>query len=121
MLTPQSPAMTKLNTKQVMPEQPTLQPSELPFLVHLATLQRRTEIPLQLRTIDSNTPISVEALIDLGATGLFIDIEYVWSKNIHTQHLPRAILVYNIDGTPNEAGQITEVIDLIVQYKDHSK
>src|SRR5882724_7718407 len=24
-----------------------------------------------------------------------------------------------MDGTPHEAGQITEVIDLIVQYKDH--
>ena len=46
--------------------------------------------------------------------GLFIDINYVWSKNLKTRHLPRMIPVYNIDGTPNEAGHITEVIDLIV-------
>jgi len=31
------------------------------------------------------------------------------------------IPVYNIDGTPNEVGHITEVINLIVQYKDHSE
>ena len=26
-----------------------------------------------------------------------------------------------MDGTPNKAGHITEVVDLIVQYKEHSK
>ena len=62
-----------------------------------------------------------EALVNSGATGMFIDIKFVWPKNIWTHQLPRAIPVYNIDGTPNEAGHITEVIDLIVQYKDHSE
>jgi len=52
---------------------------------------------------------------------MFIDVEFVWLKNIWTHQLPRAILVYNIDGTPNEARHITEVIDLIVQYKEYSK
>src|SRR5882724_1724422 len=65
--------------------------------------------------------MSVEALIDSGATSMFIDIKFVRSKNIQTHRLPRAILVYNIDGTPNEAGHITKVVDLIVQYKDHSE
>jgi len=45
----------------------------------------------------------------------------VRSKNIWTHWLPRAILVYNIDRTLNEAGHFTEVVDLIVQYKDHSE
>src|SRR5882724_4287293 len=58
---------------------------------------------------------------DSGATGMFIDVEFVWLKNIWTHQLPRAILVYNIDGTPNEGRHITEVIDLIVQYKDPSE
>src|SRR5882724_13243652 len=61
----------------------------------------------------------ISALIDSGATGQFIDIDYVWSENLHTQHLPRAIPVYSVDG--NEVGYITEVIDLIVQYGDHSE
>jgi len=63
----------------------------------------------------------VEALVDSGATGMFIDIEFVRSKDIWTHQLPRANPVYNIDGTPNEARHITKVIDLMVQYKDHSK
>src|SRR5882724_6480942 len=63
----------------------------------------------------------ISTLIDSGATSQFIDIDYVWSKNLHTQHLPRAILVYNVDGTLNKAGYITEVINLIVQYGDLSE
>ena len=63
----------------------------------------------------------VKALINSGATGMFIDIKFVRLKNIWTHQLPRAILVYNVDGTPNEARHITKVVDLIVQYKEHSK
>jgi len=34
---------------------------------------------------------------------------------------PSTIPVYNVDGTLNDAGYITEVVDLIVQYGDHSE
>jgi len=57
----------------------------------------------------------------LGATIQFINIEYAWSRNLQTQHLPRAIPVYNVDGTPNKTGYIMEVVDLIFKYKDHSE
>src|SRR5882724_6758852 len=121
MLTPPSPVTIEPKTEPVMPEHPTPQLAKTPLLMQSATLQRGTDIPLHLNTIDSNTPMSVEALIDSGATGMFINIEFVRSKNIWTHRLPRAILVYNVDRTPNEAGHITEVVDLIVQYKDHSE
>src|SRR5882724_6323930 len=121
MLTPQSPVTTEPKTEPVVPKHPTPQLAKTPLLMRSATLQRGTDIPLRLNTIDSNTPMSVEALIDSGATGMFINIEFVRSKNIRTHRMPRAIPVYNVDGTPNEAGHITEVVDLIVQYKDHSE
>src|SRR5882724_1003796 len=104
-----------------MPKHPTPQLAKTPHLMRSATLRRGTDIPLRLNTIDSNTPMSVEALIDSGAASMFINIGFVRSKNIWTHQLPRGIPVYNIDGTPNEAGHITKVVDLIVQYKDHSK
>src|SRR5882724_5341482 len=121
MLTPPSPVTIELRTEPVVPKHPTPQLTQTPLLVLSATLQRGTGIPLRLNTVDSNTPMSVEALIDSGATSMFIDIKFIRSKNIRTHRLPRAIPVYNIDGTPNEAGHITKVVDLIVQYKDHSK
>ena len=79
-----------------------------PFLAQSTLLWRGTNVPLHLSTVDSNTPMFVKALIDLGATGMFIDIEFIRSKNIWTHQLPRAIPVYNVDGTPNEAGHITK-------------
>jgi len=82
---------------------------------------RRDKTSTVIQTIGRNTPMLINALINLGATGHFIDIDYVQSKNLCTQHLPRAIPVYNVDGTLSEAGYITEVIDLMVQYGGHSE
>ena len=27
--------------------------------------------------------------------------------------------MFNVDGTPNEAGSITEIVDLILRFEDH--
>jgi len=64
---------------------------------------------------------SVKALLDSGATGNFIDQDFVRTKGINTQSLFRPILVYNVDGSPNEAGQISEVVDIVLRYKTHSE
>jgi hypothetical protein len=29
--------------------------------------------------------------------------------------------VFNVDGTPNDSGSITEVVDLVLRYKNHSE
>ena len=61
----------------------------------------------------------MRALIDCGATGEFIDHEFVLAHELWTYQLPRPIGLYNADGSPNEIGKITEAIDLVVQYKGH--
>ena len=40
---------------------------------------------------------------------------------MNTQTLSHNILVFNVDGSPNEAGQISEVVDVVHWYKTHSK
>ena len=42
-------------------------------------------------------------------------------KGINTWSISRPILVYNMDGSPNEVGQISEVVDIVLHYKTHSK
>src|SRR5882672_2828180 len=116
MLTPQSP-VDEPKTEKAMPRESSRQPPDAtPILIRLSTLRRGTELPLRIHTIGSNTPLLINALIDSGATGQFIDIDYVRSKNLHTQRLPQAIPVYNVDGTLNDAGYITEVVNLMVHY-----
>jgi hypothetical protein len=63
----------------------------------------------------------IRVLVDCGATGLFIDQEYVKSNRLPTKKLSRVVPVFNVDGTPNEAGCITEVVELIVRYETHSE
>jgi len=64
---------------------------------------------------------SVKALLDCGATGSLIDRNFVCSRGMNTQTLSRNISVFNVDGSPNEAGQISEVVDVVLHYKTHSK
>ena len=40
---------------------------------------------------------------------------------MNTRTLSRNIPVFNVDGSPNEAGRISEVVDVVLQYKTHSE
>jgi len=78
-------------------------------------------LPVEVSTTDTSEVHSVKALLDSGATGNFIDQDFVRTKGINTQSISRPIPVYNVDGSPNEAGQISEVVDVVLRYKTHSK
>ena len=72
--------------------------------------------------MDTGETRSIEALVDSGATGRFIDWDYVKANWLTTQMLSTPIPVHNVDGTPNETtGYITEAVDLILRYKNHSE
>ena len=64
---------------------------------------------------------SVKALLDSGAMGNFIDRDFVQTKGINIQSISRPIPVYNVDSSPNKAGQISEVVDVVLRYKTHSE
>jgi len=64
---------------------------------------------------------SVKALLDCRATGSLIDRDFVHSKGMNTQTLLHNILVFNVDGSSNEAGQIPEVMNIVLRYKTHSE
>jgi len=42
-------------------------------------------------------------------------------KGINTSSISCPIPVYNMDSSPNEAGQISEVVDVVLHYKTHSE
>ena len=76
------------------------------------------KLKFEIKTVDTADKRSVVALVDSGATGEFIDRNYAKSCRFN---LSKPIPVYNVDGTPNEAGSITEVVSLLLQYKFHSE
>ena len=79
------------------------------------------KLKVELETTDTSERKSVNSLVDSGANGEFIDREYAKSCRFNLLKLTTPIPVYNIDGTPNEAGSITEAVSLILRYKGHSE
>ena len=78
-------------------------------------------LPIEISTTDTSEVHSVKALLDSGATGNFIDKDFVHMKGISTQNISHPIPVFNVDSSPNEAGQISKVADIVLCYKTHSK
>jgi len=78
-------------------------------------------LPIEVSTTDASEVHSIKALLDSGATGNFIDRDFIRTKGINTRSISRPIPVYNVDGSPNEAGQISEVVDVVLRYKTHSE
>jgi predicted aspartyl protease len=78
-------------------------------------------VDIEIESTDTTVKRRTQALIDCGATGCFIDIEWVKLNNIPTRPLTNPIPVYNVDGTANDAGTITDIADMILRYEQHSE
>jgi hypothetical protein len=50
-----------------------------------------------------------------------MDSEYVCANAINTCQLSSPIPVFNVDGSGNEAGEIREVSEVILQYDGHTE
>jgi hypothetical protein len=73
-------------------------------------------LPIHLKMTDTMKEAATEAMVDTGMTRDFID-----QTGLPTCKLVQLIPVYNVDGTPNEAGSINEVVDMVMSYNGHSK
>jgi hypothetical protein len=78
-------------------------------------------VDVEIELMDTAVKRRTQALIDCGATGCFIHIEWAKLNNIHTRPLTNPIPVYNVDGTANNAGTITDIVDVILGYEQHSE
>ena len=65
-----------------------------------------------VETLTDKRGFAVEALLDCGAMGCYINYGFVTAKNLPTEQLPRPVPVYNADGTHNEGGPITHTATL---------
>jgi hypothetical protein len=78
-------------------------------------------VDVKIESTDTAVKRRTQALIDSGATGCFIDIEWAKLNNIPMRPLTNLIPVYNVDGTANDTGMITDIIDVILRYENHSE
>ena len=74
-----------------------------------------------LKTMDTMEEAATEAMVDTGTTGDFIDQDFFERTGLPTCKLAQPIPVYNVDGSPNEAGSINNIVDVIMSYNGHSE
>ena len=89
----------------------------LPKMLTIASTEGISTPPkpkVKIETTDTAEKKSVTALLDSGSTGECINRDYAKSCRFNLVKLAQPIPVYNVDGTPNEAGSITEVVSLIL-------
>lgn len=66
------------------------------------------KIPLSIT--QRKKTVEPKALIDSGAGGVFMDVNYVKKQGLITTKMIKPLPVYNVDGTPNARGPITECV-----------
>ena len=72
-----------------------------------------------LEKLESHERVAVKALLDSGATGLFIDTTFTKEKGFKMEKLKKPLLVRNVDGTMNAGGAITHQVECNMFFKGH--
>ena len=69
-------------------------------------------VPITLRENQKNRePVKLEALLDSGAGGLFIDAMFAKKNEFTLCDLPEPLNAYNVDGTLNKKGTVTSYVE----------
>ena len=80
---------------------------------------REGTIKIGLERLDMQEEIMVEALLDNGATGLLMSLEFARKKGFKLKKLERPMQVRNVNGSFNREGPIENMVEVNVYYKGH--
>jgi len=80
---------------------------------------REVWLNIGVEKIDTHEGIMIKALLDSGATGMFMDRQTAARHGFKLQKLERPLMVKNMDGTMNSGGAITHQVECNVFFKGH--
>jgi hypothetical protein len=86
------------------------------YVIALSLSTKSFELDIAMQTTDTGEVFALKALLDCGATDLFTHSDFVKRNQLVTRTLSCSIPVYNVEGTPNEAGSISEVWEAVLCY-----
>ena len=72
-----------------------------------------------LEKVDTHEGVTVDMLLDSGATGLFMNKEFVEKNRFSMERLESPVKVINVDGMHNKGGDITHEVMCNIYYKGH--
>jgi len=76
-------------------------------------------VKIGLERIDTQEGITVEALLDSGATGLVMSSEFAKKQGFKLKKLEKPMQVRNVDGTFNQKGPIENTVEVNIYYQGH--
>ena len=82
---------------------------------------REVTVKIGLERIDTQKGITVEALLDSGATGLIISSEFVKKQGFKLKKLKKPMQVRNVDGIFNKEEPIENIVEINIYYQKHRK
>ena len=80
---------------------------------------REVTVKIGLERLDMQEGITVEALLDSGATGLVMSSEFAKKQDFKLKKLERPMQVRNVDGSFNKEGPIENTVEVNIYYKGH--
>jgi len=80
---------------------------------------REVTVKIGLERIDTQEGITVEVLLNSGATGLVINSEFAKKQGFKLKKLERLINMRNMDGLLNKEGSIEYTVEVNIYFKEH--
>ena len=80
---------------------------------------REVIVKIGLERIDMQEEITVEALLDSGATGLIMSSEFAKKQGFKLKKLERPINIINVDGLLKKKGPIKHTVEVNIYYQRH--
>ena len=77
---------------------------------------REVMVKIGLKRVDTQEGITVEALLDSGATGLVMSLEFTKKQGFKLKRLERPMNVRNVDGLLNKEGPIEYMVEVNIYY-----
>jgi len=80
---------------------------------------REVTVKIGLERINTQEGITVEVLLDSGATGLVMSSEFAKKQSFKLKKLERPMQVRNVDGTFNKERPIENMVEVNIYYQGH--
>ena len=78
-------------------------------------------VKIGLEKINTQEGIMVEALLDSGATGLVMSLEFTKKQGFKLKKLEKLINMRNVNGSLNKKGLIENTVKVNIYYQGHRK
>jgi len=80
---------------------------------------REVTVKIKLERIDIQKEVTVKALLDSGATGLVMSLEFAKKQEFKLKKIERPIYIRNINGFLNKKRLIEHKVDINIYYQEH--